>query len=462
MRYCLLVLCASAACAQTTLLDRMTADAPRYAALSRQIWGFAEIGYKEERSAALLSGELEKAGFRVQRGVAAMPTAFTAEWGKGTPVIALLGEYDALPGLSQEAVPERKAVVEGGAGHGCGHNTFGVAVAHAAIAVKQAMEQGKLSGTIRYYGTPAEEGGGGKIHMIRAGLFKDVDAALTWHPWDQNAATDQTWLATVSGRFRFRGKASHAAAAPEAGRSASDAVMVMTHAVDLMREHVPQETRIHYMIERAGSAVNIVPETGELVLMARHSDAGVLAGIWERLLNCAQAGALATGTAMDFQITGSYANTVANRTLSGLLDRSMRKVGGYKYTADEAKFAEGIRPTLSNSTASADAHEKIQGPLNGVFSGSTDVGDVSWVVPTAQFLAATWVPGTAAHTWQSTAASGTTIGDKGLAVAARTLALATVELLQNPELVKAARAEFDKNLAGREYKSLHPKEVRPR
>lgn len=457
-----LVFFAFLAFSQDDVLRRMDSEAEHYARLSRQIWEYAEIGYHETKSSALLAEELKRAGFRVETGVANMPTAFTATWGQGKPVIAILGEYDALPGLSQDTVPEKKPITPGANGHGCGHNTFGVAAAHAAITVKRAMEERKLGGTIRFYGTPAEEGGGGKIHMIRAGLFKDVDAAITWHPWDVNAASDQNWLATVAGRFKFSGKSSHAAAAPDSGRSALDAAMIMTHAVDLLREHVPQETRIHYILDKAGSAVNIVPESTEVVLMARHTDAAVLAGIWERILNTAQAGALATGTQMTFEVTGSYANMIGNTTLTSVLDRALRKVGGYRYTAEEAKFAEAIRNTLGKVTVEEDAHTKILPIRTGVLSASTDVGDVSYVVPTAQLLAATWVPGTPAHTWQSTAASGMTIGQKGMLVAAKALAVATLDLLTDSKLVADARSEYQKAMTGREYKSLHPKEIRLR
>jgi aminobenzoyl-glutamate utilization protein B len=444
------------------LLRSMDAEAAHFGKLSRQIWEFAEVGYQETRSSALLASELEKAGFRMERGVAGMPTAFTATHGSGKPVIAILGEYDALPGLSQDAVPERKPVVEGGSGHGCGHNTFGVAAAHAAIAVKRYMEANKLPGTLRFYGTPAEEGGGGKIHMLRAGLFQDVDAAITWHPWDRNAPSNEQWLSNISARFTFTGKAAHAAASPDQGRSALDGAMIMTHAVDLLREHVPEETRMHYVLERAGAAPNIVPDATEVVLMARHPDAAVLAGIWERLLNCAQAGAMASGTQVAHRVTSNYANAVINRTLTGVIERAMRKVGGFSYTPEERKFAEGIRATLGNTSTPADQHERILPPVEGIFSASTDVGDVSWNVPTAQFNAATWVPGTPAHTWQSTAASGMSIGRKGMMVAAKTLALAAIDLLTDAKTVAAARAEFQKALSGRQYRTLHPTEIRLR
>lgn len=443
-------------------MRRMDAEAERYAAVSRQIWDLAEVGYQEEKSAALLAEELRKAGFRVKTGVAGISTAFVASIGQGKPVIAILGEYDALPGLSQQPIPEKKPVTEGANGHGCGHNLFGVAAAHAAIAAKRVMEEQKIPGTLRFYGTPAEEGGGGKIHMIRAGLFKDADAAITWHPWDINAASNQNWLATVSGRFRFAGRSAHAAAAPDAGRSALDAAILMTHAVDLLREHVPQETRMHYIFDKAGTAVNVVPEQTEVLLMARHPDAQVLAGIWERILNCAQAGAMGAGVQTSFEVTGSYANMLSNSVLTSTLDRNLRRVGGYEYSASEQQFAEAIRKTLAGPARPADQQETVLPPVTGLLPASTDVGDVSWNVPTAQFMAATWVPGTNAHTWQSTAASGMSIGQKGMLVAAKTLALTSLDLLTDPKLISAARAEFEKGTQGRSYTSLHPKEVRVR
>lgn len=443
--------------ARDEVLRHMERDASRYSKLSRQIWELAEVGFHEEKSSALLRGELQREGFRIESGVAGMPSAFTASWGQGKPVIAIMGEYDALPGLSQEAVPVRKPRAEGQPGHGCGHNLFGVAAAHAAIAVKNTMKAQGTKGTVRFYGTPAEEGGGGKIFMIRAGLFKDVDAAITWHPWDATMATAQNWLATVHARFRFTGTPSHAAAGPEQGRSALDAAMIMTHAVDLMREHVPQETRMHYILPKTGTAVNIVPDFTEVDIMVRHPDATVLAGIWERTINCAKAGALATGTEVAHEVVGSYANMVANRAMTSAIDRNLRHIGGYQYTAEEQAFAEAVRKTWSSEPARPLGEQaKVLPIIEGVLSGSTDVGDVSYTVPTAQLLAATWVPGTPAHTGQSTAASGMTIGQKGMMVAAKALALTALDLLNDGKLLDAAKTEFASALKGKSYQSLHP------
>lgn len=447
---------------RAAILKRVDELAPRYGALSRQIWENPETGFQEAKSAALWREELRKAGFRIEDNVGGMATAFTATWGEGKPVIGIMGEYDALPGLSQADEPERRALVEGGPGHGCGHNLFGAASALAAVAAKDFLEANKLRGTIRFYGTPAEEGGAGKVFMLRAGAFRDVDVALAWHPGNFNAADNQSWLANVSARVRYTGRAAHAAASPEAGRSALDAVEVMTHAVNLLREHVPQETRMHYVITQGGSAANIVPETAELSIIVRHPDQKTLESIWERVLNCAQAGALATGTTMNVKIASGYANYIPNETLVAVIDRALHAAGGVQYTAEERAFAEKIRATLDVSNALPPGSEaRILPPFTGLLSASTDVGDVSWAVPTGHFLAATFPPGTPFHTWQSTACAGTSLGRKGMVVAAKTLAQSAAELFTDAALVKQARTDWEKKLQGRTYRSLIPADKKP-
>jgi aminobenzoyl-glutamate utilization protein B len=450
---------ASLCCAEidrARMLRVMDDELPQFAKLSREIWELAELGFAEHKSSKLLQQVLRGAGFQVKAGVAGMPTAFIASWGNGQPVIAILGEYDALPGLSQDSVPERKPLVQGAGGHGCGHNLFGTAAAHAAIAAKRLMEANQIGGTIRFYGTPAEENGGGKIFMIRAGLFKDVDAAITWHPSSVNAASNQNWLAAGRMKFEFTGKASHAAMAPDQGRSALDAAVLMTHAVDLLREHVPQETRIHYVIGNVPTPVNVVLSKAEVTLMARHPDSRVLDGIWQRILLCAEAGALATETQLAHSVAISYANMIPNRAIAGALDRNMRLAGPYTYTPDERAFAEAIQKTLAGDAPPVESANRIQAPLDSLVSASTDVGDVSYVVPTAQFGTATFVPGTALHTWQSTAAAGMTIGQKGMLLAAKTLALTALDLLTDAKLLSAAKQEFAAATGGRAYTSRHP------
>ncbi len=457
----LAVTMAVASAQPSVLLERVEKLSPRFKEISRTIWENPELGFQETKSSALLKDELRKAGFRLKENVAGLPTAFVAEWGEGKPVIGIIGEYDALPGLSQQDAPERKAVVEGAPGHGCGHNLFGSASTLAVIAVKQQMEAAGWKGTIRFYGTPAEEGGAGKVHMIRAGVFQDADAVMAWHPWEMNQADDNSWLANISAKVKYTGRAAHAAGSPELGRSALDAVEVMTHAVNLMREHVPQETRMHYIITKGGSAANIVPDLAELHIIVRHPDQKTLMGIWERVQNCAQAGALATGTQMQIQVVSGYANFKRNPVLRDLLDRSLRMVGGVTYTKEETEFAEKLRATVGlTKLPPLESVGTVLKPRTELSSVSTDVGDVSWVVPVGHMMAATVPPGVPLHSWQSTACVGTEIGRKGMMVAAKALALSAAELMTKPELVKAARAAWEEATKGERYVSVVP-EGRP-
>jgi aminobenzoyl-glutamate utilization protein B len=394
---------------------------------------------------------LRAAGFKVEAGVAGIPTAFVATWGTGKPVIGIMGEFDALPGLSQDAVPTPKPLVPGGSGHGCGHHLFGTAATAAAIAVKEWMESSGQGGTLRFYGTPAEEGGGGKIYMVRAGLFQDVDAVITWHPGDGNQVSRSTTLANISAKFRFRGVSAHAAAAPHMGRSALDGVEAMNDMVNLMREHVPTETRIHYVITQGGRAPNVVPDFAEVYYYARHSDMRVLDGIWERIMNAARGAALGTGTTMDVEIVNAVYNVLPNDRLADVMQDALDRTGGFSYDPGETEFALELQKSLE-APVPLSTTATVLPPETGVSSGSTDVGDVSWVVPTVQMSAATWVPGTAAHSWQAVAAGGMSIGTKGMMVAAKTMTLTAISLYRNPGYLTEARVEFDKRLNGFVYK----------
>jgi len=462
MRTLSLLAIAIPAWAADDVLTRVAAHADHFGAVSRQIWQTPELGFHENRSSALLRQELTANGFTVKADLAGMPTAFTAEWGAGAPVIALMGEFDALPGLSQQDTPTQSPVTEGAPGQGCGHNLLGSASALAAVAIKEEIEARGLKGTIRYYGTPAEEGGGGKIYMIHAGLFKDVDAVLAWHPGDANEVNLGSNLANNGGLFRFYGVAAHAAAAPERGRSALDGAMIMLNAVEMLREHVPSATRIHYIITNGGSAPNVVPAFAEVSLVARHPDANVLDGIWERIMKCAQAGALASETRAEFEQGTTYANRLPNDVLADVLSRAMQKAGGYSYTPEEQKFADELQKSLTNSAdrPKPDTVKTDKSAPPGV--ASSDAGDVSWNVPLAQLTAATFVPGVSAHTWQAAACAGTSIGRKGMVVAARTLALGAIELFENPDEVKAARAAFEKRRAGRKWTTRITPDSKPR
>ena len=445
----LLTLLPLAANADDTVLARVAAHAERFGAISRQIWESPELGYHEQRSSALLRDELRATGFTIADAVAGMPTAFTATWGSGKPVIGILGEFDALPALSQKDIPTQQPVAQGAPGHGCGHNLLGSGAALAAVAAKDEMQARGIKGTIRFYGAPAEEGGGGKIYLIHAGLFRDVDVVLTWHPSDGNRVNVRSYLANNGAKFKFYGIASHAASAPDKGRSALDGALLMLHAIEMLREHVPQETRMHYIVSNGGSAPNVVPAFSEVTLVARHPDMTTLDGIWQRILKCAQAGALATETRLETEQSTNYANVLPNEALSALVGRNMRKAGGYEYSATERAFAEEIQKSLA-STKNLPGPEKVMADAaEGTDSASTDVGDVSWNVPTLSFMAATYVPGTAAHSWQATAQAGMSIGRKGMLVAARTLALSVVDLLQDPNAINAAKTAFEQRRASR-------------
>jgi aminobenzoyl-glutamate utilization protein B len=441
----------AAAASEPSVVEAIDARRDHYHQMARRIWSFAEVGYQEQKSSALLQEELARAGFAVKPGVADMPTAFVASWGSGRPVIAIIGEFDALPGLSQDAVPERRPLAPGGPGHGCGHHLFGTASMGAAIAVKDWLAAGKRPGTVRFYGTPAEEGGGGKIYMIRAGLFDDVDAALAWHPGDRNQATPESTLANVSAKFRFRGAAAHASASPEKGRSALDGVEAMNHMVNLMREHVPQASRIHYIVTRGGEAPNIVPDFAEAFYYARHPDMRVLDSIWERIRKAADGAALGTGTAVEVELINAVYNILPNVHLSFLQRRNLQKVGGVRYSAEEQAFAEALRKSLPADELPLGSQERVLEGPDTSGKGSTDFGDVTWVVPAAEFTTATWVPGTPAHSWQAVACGGTGIGTKGMLVAAKTLALTAVDLLQDPAHLEKARAEFDRRRGAFRY-----------
>jgi aminobenzoyl-glutamate utilization protein B len=312
-----------------------------YSAIAQQIWGFAEMGYQEEKSAALLQQTLSNEGFRINKGVAGIPTAFIAEYGEGLPVIALLGEYDALPGLSQEAIAEKKSAGKA-AGHACGHHLFGTASTAAAIEVKNWLKTNKKKGTIRFYGCPAEEGGSGKVYLVREGLFSDVDAALHWHPGDANDANPGSALANKSAKFRFYGTASHAGMAPEKGRSALDGIEAMNMMANMMREHIPSDSRIHYVITNGGKAPNVVPDFAEVYYYVRHGNRKTVLEIFDRIAKAAEGAALGTGTKMDYELIGGTHELLPNTTLQKMMHANLVKVGGFQYTEVERKFGNQI------------------------------------------------------------------------------------------------------------------------
>jgi len=435
------------------IISSIDAEEADYFSVAMQIWNFAEVGYQEEKSSALLQSTLSKEGFSIEKGVAGMPTAFVASYGAGKPVIALLGEFDALPGVSQTASPFREVRKEASAGHACGHHLFGAASMAAAIEVKQWMKANDIKGTLRFYGTPAEEGGAGKVYMVREGLFDDVDAVLHWHPGNANSADAASSLANKSAKFRFRGVASHAAGSPWNGRSALDGVEAMNMMVNMMREHVPAESRIHYVITSGGEAPNVVPEYAEVFYYCRHPQMQQVKQNFAWLVDIAEAAAKGTQTKMEYEVIHGLYNLLPNETLARVVHKNLSEIGGFEYSTEEAEYAEKIMESFEYETDATLAEAGEVRPFKIIREGkggSTDVGDVSWAVPTAGLRTATWVPGTSAHTWQAVAAGGTTIGKKGMILATKTLALSAVDLFTSPSVLAKAKEELDA-LKGEDY-----------
>ena len=439
---------------KTEALQDLQAQYAEYRQVAQRIWGFAEVGYKETKSSALLQETLRKNGFAVQAGVADMPTAFVATYGSGQPVIGVLAEFDALPGLAQQAVAEKSPIAGQDAGHGCGHNLFGTASVAAGIELKKLLKEGKLHGTVKVYGCPAEEGGSGKVYLVRGGLFNGVDAVVHWHPGSANAAMTGQYIANKSAKFRFHGIAAHAAASPERGRSALDGVEALDHMVNMMREHVPQETRIHYVITNGGKAPNVVPDFAEVYYYVRHPNRAEVQAVFDRVVKAAEGAALGTGTTMDYEIIGGTHELLLNETLARALQRNLEQVGGVSYSAEEVAFGQKIQASLGVPAPPVAQAAQVAPYTLRDLGGSSDVGDVSYVVPTVGLTAATWIPGTPAHSWQAVACSGQEIGSKGMMVAAKTITLTAIDLFTDADLRAKAQAELKQKVGSYVYKPL--------
>lgn len=455
------VLCAAMLWAQpadalkSDAIKNLDAQYETYKKIALQIWDYAEVGYKEYNSSKLLQETLSNNGYRVEAGVAGIPTAFVATFGEGKPVIGILAEFDALPGLSQTADPEKKPREGKAAGHACGHHLFGAASVAAAIELRQLMQKNKLRGTIKLYGTPAEEGGSGKVYMVREGLFNGTDVVLHWHPDSKNGANASSSLANMSAKFRFRGISAHAAGAPERGRSALDGVEAMNYMVNMMREHIPSTTRIHYVITDGGKAPNVVPDFAEVYYYVRHPQPEVVAEIFERVIKCSKGAAMGTETNVEHEVIGGVYNLLPNVTLAKVMHENLTRVGGVTYDVQETAFAQKIKDTFGKTNASMSDPQQIEPfATEGRGGGSTDVGDVSWAVPTVGLRVATWATGTPAHSWQAVASGGTSIGTKGMMVAAKTLACTGLDLLRQPELIVKATEEFKQSKGSVQYKPL--------
>ncbi len=447
--------------------------------ISDKIWDFAELGLIEFKSSSLLADELERHGFRVERGIAGMPTAFVATWGEGKPVIGIMGEYDALPGLSQKKVPWKETLEKGKPGHGCGHNVHGTSGMAAAIAVKKVMENHGTKGTIKFFGSPAEENFSGKVFMVRDGYFNNVDAVISHHPSTMNEASLMSSLAVNSVKFHFYGKASHAGGSPEQGRSALDAAELMNIGVNYLREHVIQDARIHYVIEKGGDQPNIVPPYARSWYYVRAPERDQMEFIYNWILEIAKAAATMTRTEVKTEfLEGSY-NVMSNRTISELIVKNMREIGLPKYSAEDLKFAQEIAKTITSEMKIAQLKkskrpgwERLVDKLidnevpdpwgeGEVSHGSTDVADVSWQAPTVEFGTATWVLGTPAHSWQAVAQNGVGIGHKSLIFAAKVLAATAIDLLTNEDALDKAREEHKQRMGNKKYRSPIPPDHKP-
>ena len=425
-----------------------------YKKIALSIWDYAELGYKENKSSALLQNTLKENGFSVDAGVAGMPTAFVATYGSGSPVIGILAEYDALPGISQDISPLKTPIANKTNGHACGHHLFGTGSVAAGIAIKKLLETGKLKGTIKIFGSPAEEGGSGKVYLVREGLFKNVDVVMHWHADEHNSVMYTSALANKSAKFRFYGISSHASVSPEKGRSALDAVEAMNNMVNMMREHIPQETRIHYVITNGGKAPNVVPEFAEVYYYVRHPEKTLAVSIFDRITKAAEGAALGTETKMDYEIIGGTHDLLINKTLAINMQNNLEKVGGVKYTEEEKIFSKKIQESFMGKYESIDSAAIVKALYIEKNQGSTDVGDVSYAVPTVGVEAATWVPGTSSHSWQAVACGGTDIGMKGMMVASKTLAFTAIDLFTTPALIKKAKEEFVQTKGDYKYKAL--------
>ena len=437
----------------TDVSDYIEQTKPKYDQLALDLWEFAEMGYLETRSANAIKDILRNEGFSIKDKVAGIPTAFIAEYNNGGPIIGVLAEFDALPGLSQSTNPYRDSL-GGDAGHACGHHLFGAASVHAAVAVKDWLKKNNQKGTIRLYGTPAEEGGSGKVYIARDGFFDDVDIVLHWHPSDINKSHFSSSNGNKSARFTFKGISAHAAGAPQNGRSALDGVEAMNMMVNLMREHMDEEARIHYVITKGGLAPNVVPEEAQVYYYVRHPNVDGVVDLFERVVKAARGAAQGTETKLEYEVMHGNYPLMPNKVLSEMIYEELLELGGIKYTNEETEYANELYKTLINPSREIGSQEEIQPLRLSAGKGSTDVGDVSWKVPTSGVRIATWVPGTSSHSWQAVAAGGTTIGTKGANLAAKALANSAIKLFENPKIIELAWDEHLGRVGDHEYQAL--------
>ena len=470
--------------AKAIILEHINQNDEELAFIAKQIWDNPQVALQEEFASKLLAEQMTADGFDITWGAGGMPTAFVAEWGSGSPVIGFLGEYDALPGLSQEMTSHKSPIEEGGPGHGCGHNLFGAACMASVMGLKAAMERERIGGTIRFYGCPAEETLVGKTFMARDGVFDDLDAAITWHPGDNNLTWNGPTMAMNSFLVSFYGVAAHAGATPWLGRSALDGVMLMDAGVNYMREHVPPESRIHSVVTSGGQAPNVVPAFAQVWYFVRAPQRAQVEEMYRWMGDIAQGAALMSGTRHEIELLSGCYNMLPNAVISDLLYQRMAEVDDMRFTDQERQFARELQATFPDGSvqrgydwtqqftsarldpAAIDdpLWERVlpPSPSPPLMGGSTEVADVSWITPTAQITTTCWPLGTPGHSWQTVASCGSSIGAKGMIFAAKIMGLAGLDLLTQPELLASARAEFDASRAGRAYVSPLPPDATPK
>jgi aminobenzoyl-glutamate utilization protein B len=462
-----------------TALSWIDENDKRIIEVSDEVWEYAELGLLEHKTSELLADEIERHGFEVERGVADMPTAFVATWGSGSPTLGVLGELDALAGISQKPVPYRDPVVDGAPGHGCGHNIHGTGGMAGAIAVKTAMEADGITGTVKFYGCPAEETLVGKVWMVRHGLFDGVDAVLSHHPSSANTAGTGSSNAMNSVKFHFHGRTAHSAGDPENGISALDAVELMSNGVNFMREHIIEKARVHYITEEGGGQPNVVPAYARTWFYVRAPERDQVDYIYKWVLDIADGADKMAHTTHEVEfLTGCY-NTLPNKALSELVVGNMREIGAPVHDDEDIEFAKKLSESIDRDQkinglrkSERPGWEKLVDELfdervlddyraGKVGAGSTDVSDVSWVTPTIEFGTTCTMLGTPGHSWQNVAQSGSSIGHKGLIFASKVIAASGLDLLTRPELLKRVRDEWEERLSGRVYKPPIPADLKP-
>ena len=425
--------------------------------ISDSIWALAETAFEEQQSSRILADYAEKNGFTVERGVAGIPTAFVATYGSGSPVISVLGEFDALPGISQKAQPTKDPLNEGAAGHGCGHNLFGAASLGSAIAVKELIEQGKLKGTVKFMGTPSEEKFFGKIWMVREGIWDGVDVNISWHPSAETKADVQSSLALVDFKVEFFGQAAHASMDPWNGRSASDALELYTNGINYYREHIKPTVRIHYHIQDGGQVVNVVPDYSRLWVRVRDSKRSGMMPVYERVQKMAEGAAIMANVDYKISLISGIYETLVNRSGGEIMQKNLELLGPITYTAEETAFGKKIQEGTGKAQVGMDSNiYPLEETIENPGGGSTDVGDVSWNVANINLGVTTAPKDTPWHSWAVVACGGMSIGHKGMAYAAKAMAMTMTDLFENPKLVEKVKAEYKERKGSEVYEAIVP------